>query len=63
MVSVGTVNHIFLNLSSFTFRQPIGPFVMNTDEEIAEAKKDYILERNGFENARSWNSFIVLEDV
>ena len=33
-----------------------GPFVMNTQEELAEAMKDYQLQRNGFENAHSWQS-------
>ena len=33
-----------------------GPFVMNTQKELAEAMKDYQLQRNGFENAHSWQS-------
>jgi len=35
---------------------------MNTEEEIQEALKDYQYERNGFENAMTWNSFIITED-
>lgn len=35
---------------------------MNTEEEIEQAKKDYILGQNGFEGAKEWNSFVVYED-
>lgn len=40
----------------------VGPFVMTSEEEILEAKKDYQFARNGFEKAHTWNSFIVTED-
>ena len=40
-----------------------GPFVMTTNEEISEAENDYRYERNGFENAQSWNSFIATEET
>lgn len=39
-----------------------GPFVMNTEEEIVEAMKDYQLQQNGFENALTWNSFVITAD-
>lgn len=40
----------------------IGVFVMNTEEEIEQARKDYLLGENGFEGAKEWNSFVVYED-
>lgn len=40
----------------------VGPFVMTSEEEILEARKDYQFARNGFEKAHTWNSFIVTED-
>lgn len=39
-----------------------GPFVMNTEEEILQTINDYRQEKNGFENAMSWNSFVVRDD-
>ncbi|KAF9595984.1 hypothetical protein IFM89_006911, partial [Coptis chinensis] len=33
-----------------------GPFVMNTKAEIDQTIEDYQLSRNGFENAKYWNS-------
>lgn len=33
-----------------------GPFVMNTQEEIAQAMSDYSNAQNGFEKAKSWNA-------
>ncbi|XP_069131117.1 LOW QUALITY PROTEIN: pirin-like [Argopecten irradians] len=39
-----------------------GPFVMNTEEEILQTLNDYRQEKNGFENAMSWNSFVVRDD-
>lgn len=34
----------------------LGPFVMNTEEEIKQALLDYELGQNGFENAKTWKS-------
>ena len=34
---------------------------MNTDEEVRQARKDYIQNKNGFEGAKQWNSFVVTE--
>ena len=36
----------------------LGPFVMNTQEEIGQAMADYSLKQNGFERARGWQSEI-----
>ena len=54
---------ILVKINFFVSGQPLGepvaqrgPFVMNTQEELAEAMKDYQLQRNGFENAHSWQS-------
>lgn len=33
-----------------------GPFVMNTQKEIQQAIADYRGAKNGFENAKSWES-------
>jgi hypothetical protein len=35
-----------------------GPFVMNSQEEIAQTFEDYRHGRNGFERAHSWRSTI-----
>lgn len=37
----------------FTF---LGPFVMNSDDEIQKTFRDYQLGKNGFENAPKWQS-------
>lgn len=36
----------------------VGPFVMNTREEINQAMSDYSNKRNGFERAKGWSSEI-----
>ncbi len=36
----------------------LGPFVMNTREEVEQAFHDYSAGENGFENARSWKSSV-----
>ena len=33
-----------------------GPFVMNTTEEVEQAREDYLNRRNGFEMAAGWTS-------
>uniref|UniRef100_A0A0A9D8P8 Pirin C-terminal domain-containing protein n=1 Tax=Arundo donax TaxID=35708 RepID=A0A0A9D8P8_ARUDO len=33
-----------------------GPFVMNTREEVEQAREDYRRRRNGFEMADGWSS-------
>lgn len=35
---------------------------MTSEEEARAALQDYIHERNGFEGAKSWNSFVVYEE-
>ena len=35
---------------------------MNTEAEVKEAELDYRLQRNGFEGALTWNSFVVTEE-
>ena len=37
----------------------VGPFVMNTDEEISQTMTDYRKGINGFENAHKWSSTYV----
>jgi hypothetical protein len=49
-------------LESFFVFNVQGVFVMNTEEEISQAEKDYRLGQNGFEGAKEWNSFVVYED-
>lgn len=36
----------------------IGPFVMNTNEQIRQAIDDYRRGQNGFERAPSWKSSV-----
>lgn len=36
----------------------LGPFVMNTNEEISEAILDFRNAKNGFEGAKTWKSKI-----
>lgn len=55
-------NDVGRTITSFIICVYIGPFVMTSEEEILEARKDYQFARNGFENAHTWNSFIVTED-
>ena len=56
------MKHIFNYINSNPPLLTLGPFVMNTEAEIREAISDYRLGKNGFENARTWNSFIVRKD-
>ncbi|CAL1527995.1 unnamed protein product [Lymnaea stagnalis] len=49
----------FVIISGQPINEPIfqhGPFVMTTQEEIREAFNDYRNNKNGFENAATWNS-------
>ena len=49
----------FVLIAGKPLNEPIvqhGPFVMNTREEIEQAFSDYSHAKNGFENARTWNS-------
>ncbi|KAM9764573.1 pirin isoform 1-T3 [Menidia menidia] len=51
----------FVLIAGKPINEPVvqhGPFVMNTEEEIREAIKDYQTGRNGFERAKSWRSKI-----
>lgn len=48
---------------SLDFLLQLGGYVMNTEDEIKEAIQDYLQDRNGFEGARSWNSFVAREDI
>ena len=44
--------------SVFCFCFSLGPFVMNTHEEITQAINDYRMGKNGFENAHKWKSYV-----
>lgn len=44
------LKHRFFNL--------LGPFVMNTREEINKTLEDYNMCKNGFEKAKTWKSKI-----
>ena len=49
----------FVLIAGKPINEPIvqhGPFVMTTDEEISQAFHDYRNGKNGFENARKWES-------
>ena len=47
-----TVDNTSINICT------IGPFVMNTQEEIYQAMSDYTHGKNGFERAPGWASKI-----
>ncbi|XP_078088402.1 pirin isoform X3 [Mustelus asterias] len=49
----------FVLIAGEPINEPVvkhGPFVMNSQEEIAEALEDYRTGKNGFEKARDWRS-------
>ncbi len=49
----------FVLIAGEPIKEPVvqhGPFVMNTSEEIQQTFRDYQTCRNGFENARNWQS-------
>jgi len=49
----------FVLIAGEPLNEPVvqhGPFVMNTNEEIQQAIEDYQYCKNGFENARQWQS-------
>jgi redox-sensitive bicupin YhaK (pirin superfamily) len=49
----------FLLLAARPHGEPVvqdGPFVMNTREEVEQAREDYLNRRNGFEMATGWTS-------
>lgn len=49
----------FVLIAGKPLNEPVvqyGPFVMNSQEQIMEAMRDYQMARNGFENARKWQS-------
>ncbi|XP_068126891.1 pirin-like [Hyperolius riggenbachi] len=51
----------FVLIAGEPINEPVvqrGPFVMNTQEEIAQTIKDYNSCKNGFENAKTWKSKI-----
>ena len=51
----------FVLISGEPIGEPVvqhGPFVMNTAEEIEQTIDDYRRHKNGFENAKNWQSDI-----
>ena len=49
----------FVLIAGRPIKEPVvqyGPFVMNTQEEIMQAMRDYQLGKNGFERAVHWES-------
>jgi len=51
----------FVVLSGMPIGEPVeqyGPFVMNTREELQSTMMDFQVGKNGFENARKWQSTI-----
>ncbi|XP_041936133.1 pirin [Alosa sapidissima] len=51
----------FILIAGEPIHEPVvqhGPFVMNTEEEITQAIRDYQTKTNGFEKAKAWQSKI-----
>lgn len=49
----------FVLIAGEPIKEPVvksGPFVMNTEEEIAQTIRDYQMKTNGFERAKDWRS-------
>lgn len=44
-------------------RYLLGPFVMNTREQIQQAMMDYSTGKNGFEKAQTWKSHVTRDEL
>lgn len=61
IVNDGKEDCHFVLIAGQPLNEPVaqqGPFVMNTQEEVEEAFRDYSSGKNGFENARGWKSSV-----
>lgn len=61
VVNDGKENCRFVLIAGQPLKEPVaqhGPFVMNTQEELEQAFRDYSAGKNGFENASSWKSSV-----
>eukprot|EP00899_Mesostigma_viride_P022140 jgi/Mesvir1/310/Mv22724-RA.1 len=59
LANEGTQQNHFVLIAGQPLNEPVvqwGPFVMNTPEEIMQAREDYMMGKNGFENAPKWKS-------
>jgi redox-sensitive bicupin YhaK (pirin superfamily) len=57
--NIGVDESHFILVAGRPIREPIvqmGPFVMNTQEEIEQTMRDFKLGQNGFEKAKTWKS-------